>query len=206
MGCHRIPLGILLASPFSLGRDVDLGLQPKGDKSMDAILEIGERSIIRSQTIIYAGTKIGADFATGHGALIREHVRIGNFVSVGSRTEIEPYVHIGNNVRIHSHCFIAEGSVIEDNVIIAPGVFFASDKHPLQPRENKVRKGPTILENAYICMRVVILPGCVIGRGSLVGAGSVVTKDVPGEVVVYGNPAKVISGVQEYIARSRKLL
>lgn len=185
----------------TIGYWVELGVPPKKFTEGELALTIGDHAMVRSRTVIYAGGSIGHHFATGHGALIRERVTIGDRVSIGSGTEVEQNCVIGNNVRIHSQCFIAEGTVIEDNVKIAPGTNVASDRHPLLPEEKKYRKGPHIGARAYIGMGVTLLPAVRVGAGSFIGAGSVVTRDIPEGVVALGNPAKVYMSVEKYLSR-----
>lgn len=198
---YKVYQGVTLGSEPTIGQWVLLGVSPKVYKDGELPLSIGDRAHIRSHSVIYAGSKIGNNFATGHGARIRERVTIGDNVSIGSGSEVEQNCVIGNNVRIHSNCFIAEGTVIEDNVKIAPGTHVASDKHPLLPEEKKKRKGPYIGRGVYVGIGATLLSGIKIGEGSFVGAGSVVTKDVPARVVVLGNPAKVYMGIDEYMRR-----
>jgi len=150
--------------------------------------------LIRAPSRIYAGCNIGENFTTGHFVLIRENCKIGDNVSIGTHTEIGPGVIIGDNVRIHSNCFIPELTVIEDDAWIGPCVCICNDKYPgprYEIREKK-REGVTIKGLAVIGANVTILPGVAVGRGAVVGAGSIVTKNVPDGVVVCGNPAKEI--------------
>lgn len=198
---HFISPNVRLGSNCELGFWVELGHVPKGRQEDILELVIGNDAVIRSRSVIYAGTKIGNNFSTGHGAIIHGFVTIGDNVSVGSGSEIFKNCVIGSNVRIHSQCFIPEGTVIEDNVRIAPGTVMADAKHPLLPEDKKTREGPRIKQGAYLGVGVKVLPHVVIGAGSLVGAGSVVTKDVPDGVVVFGSPAKVYMSVKEYMAR-----
>lgn len=184
-----------------LGMWVELGHPPRGYEEGELSLIMGDGAVIRSRTVIYAGTTIGNNFSTGHGALIREGVTIGDNVSIGSGSEISQRTVIGNNVRIHSNCFIAENTVIEDDVRIAPGTITADAKHPLLPEEQKNRKGPHIKRGAYIGIGVKLLPHVVIGEGSFIGAGAIVTKDIPAGVVAMGSPARVYMGIDEYLAR-----
>ncbi len=198
---YKVHKGVSLGTEPTIGPWALLGVPPKGHKDGELALTIGDNAHVRSHSVIYAGSKIGNNFATGHGALVRERVTIGDNVSIGSGTEVEQNCVIGNNVRIHSNCFIAEGTVIEDNVKIAPGTHVASDKHPLLSEEKKKRKGPHIGRGVYIGIGATLLPGIKIGDGSFVGAGSVVVKDVPSGVVVLGNPARVYMDVEEYMKR-----
>ena len=104
-------------------------------------------------------------------------------------------VKIGDNVFINSNClFMARGGiVIEDDVLIGPDVRIATVNHDFEDRHHKFYfKKVTIKKNAWICMGAIICPGVTIGENSVVGAGAVVTKDVPNNVIVGGNPAKII--------------
>jgi len=153
---------------------------------------IGKNCYVRAFTTIYTGTVIGDDCATGHGVLIRENNSIGNKVSIGTNTVLEPDNIIGNNVRIHSSCFL-EMVRIRNNVFIGPNVVFTDDPHPPCPRFKDCKGGAIIEDFAKIGANSTILPGVKIGENSLVGAGSVVVKDVSGGTVVAGNPSKEIN-------------
>ena len=106
---------------------------------------------------------------------------------------------IGKNVTINKGATILSpgGVVIEDNVLIGPEVKIATVNHDLHDRQNLFHFGKvTIRENAWICLGAIICPGVTIGRNAVVAAGAVVTKDVPDNVVVGGNPARVIKKIE----------
>ncbi len=178
-----------------LGDFVILGSAPYL-KQIDKLV-IGDNAIIRSHSVIYAGTKIGNDLQTGHGVLIRENNIIGDNVSIGSHTVIERGNKIGNNVRIHSNCFIPEFVIIEDNVWIGPCTTILNVLHPPCPRFEDCAKGICIKRNAKIGGNVTIGPRVTIGENSLIGMGSVVTSDIPNNVLALGNPARVIKPIDE---------
>jgi UDP-2-acetamido-3-amino-2,3-dideoxy-glucuronate N-acetyltransferase len=115
---------------------------------------------------------------------------LGENVSIGAFTEIGPAV-IGNNVRIGAMCFIPEGVTIEDNAWIGPRVTFTNDKFPPSGKENW--KPILVKRGARIGAGVTVLPGVVIGENSLIGAGSVVTKNIPAGEKWCGVPAKKMS-------------
>ena len=175
-----------------IGPFVLLGVLARGAEAGSSSTRIGPRACIRSHTVIYAGNRIGARFQTGHGVLIREANNIGSDVSVGSGTVIEHHVVIGDRVRIHSNVFIPEYSVLEDDAWVGPNVVVTNAKYPRSPEAKKTLKGATIRRFAKIGANSTLLPGVEIGEGSLVGAGSVVTHNVPAGAVVAGNPARVI--------------
>ena len=125
---------------------------------------------------------------------------IGNDTKVGAFVEVQKNAKIGERCKISSHTFICEGVTIEDNVFIGHGVVFINDIYPRATTGNgrlqteadwKVDK--TVVKNgASIGSGCTILANVTIGENALVGAGSVVTKDVPPNVIVAGNPAKVL--------------
>ena len=154
---------------------------------------IGENSIIRSGTIIYADCTIDSCFQTGHRATIRENTVIGQNVRIGTSTDVQFECTIQNNVSVHSNVFIGEKTRIEDYVWIFPGVTITNE--PMPP--SKILRPVTIKSFASIAARAVLLPGIVVGQNALVGAGAVVTSDVNDEEVVVGNPAKKIKKVSE---------
>ena len=179
----------------TMGEFVVLGLSPAG-KALPELI-IGDNAVIRSHSVIYAGNRIGDDFQTGHGVLVRESNTFGNNVSVGSHTTIERQNQIGNHVRIHSNCFVPEFVIIEDNVWIGPAVAILNVLHPPCPEFESCAKSVRIKKNAKIGGHVTIGPRVTIGQNSLIGMGSVVTTDIPDNVLAYGNPARVIKPVDQ---------
>lgn len=117
--------------------------------------------------------------------------KIGKYCSIGSNTEIGGAI-IGNDVRIGCGCFIPPGVIIEDGCFIAPKVCFTNDKYPPSTRINGELKPLTTIvqEGAVIGANCTILPGIIIGKGAKIGAGSVVTKNIPDGEIWCGNPAR----------------
>lgn len=155
-------------------------------------LLIGDQALIRSGSIIYAGSLIGDHFQTGHQVTIREKAEIGKHVSVGTLSDIQGNCRIGNYVRLHSNVHIGQLSVVDDFVWIFPYVILTND--PTPPSENFV--GVHVHSFAIVATGSVIMPGLDIGQDSLIGAGAIVTKSVVPYAVAVGNPAKVISDVR----------
>lgn len=164
-----------------------IGTPVKGEKNLKTV--IGDNAIIRSGTVIYAGNIIGNDFQTGNKANIRELNEIGNNVSIGTLSVIEHHVTIKGHVRIHSQVFIPEYSVLGENSWVGPNVVFTNAKYPKSPNVKAELKGPTLEANVKIGANSTLLPNVIIGENSLVGAASLVTKNVEKNTVVAGHPA-----------------
>ena len=135
-----------------------------------------------------------AKFINLYGCSIGDNTKIGTFV------EVQKNAYVGMNCKISSHSFICEGVTIEDNVFIGHGVIFVNDTYPrattgdgrLQAEADWKVERTLIGRGASIGSSATILSRITIGENALVGAGSVVTKDVPANAVVAGNPARVL--------------
>jgi acetyltransferase-like isoleucine patch superfamily enzyme len=148
---------------------------------------IGDDAVIRSGTIIYCDVMIGNKFQSGHNVVIREYTYMGDHVSIGTSTVIEGNCVFGHDISIQSMVYIPTGTVIQSGVFIGPNAVFTNDKYP---PSGKLR-APVVERNASIGANSTLLPGVYIGEGALVAAGSVVTKDVPDNMMAIGSPAKI---------------
>lgn len=150
---------------------------------------IGAHGTVRTGTVIYSDVSIGDHFISGHNVIIREHTTIGDRVVVGSSSIIEGHCTIGDDVRIQSMVYIPTDTTIGNGVFIGPNAVLTNDPYP--PLGGSDLYGPTIEENVSIGANATILPGVRIGRGALVAAGSVVTRDVPPGTLAIGVPARI---------------
>lgn len=180
-----------------------LGYQP--DREVDADSALGRNARLRSGTIIYGGTRIGDGFQSGHNVVVREECLIGDDVSVWSNTVIDYGCVLGDGVKVHSNCYVAQFTEICDGAFLAPGVTIANDLYPGQEESAKRMSGPWIGPGAQLGVNVTVLPYVRIGAGTIVGAGSVVTRDLPAGVVAYGNPAVVRGRVEDLTDIARRV-
>ena len=127
--------------------------------------------------------------------VVLKNAKIGSNCNINAQVLIENDVVIGNNVTIKSGVFIWDGITIEDNVFIGPNVTFTNDKKPRSKKYPEKFLTTLVQEGASIGANATILPGIKIGKFSMIGAGSVVLKDVPPFSIVAGNPAKIIGQV-----------
>ena len=174
-----------------------IGAPPGGYGAGELETVIGDDSLIRSHTVIYAGNIIGNNFQTGNKTNIRELNEIGDNVSIGTLSVVEHHVKIGNGVRIHTQAFVPEYTVLEDGCWIGPNVVVTNARYPNSPGAKKELRGAIVRKGGVVGANVTLLPGVVIGERALVGAGAVVTRDVPGGCVAAGNPAVVINSIEK---------
>src|SRR3989338_6539831 len=184
---------IIIGKQSEIDEDVILGYPSGRYKKNQGSVILGDYARIRSGSVIYQGVVIGHHFEAGHHVIVREENKIGNQVCIWSNTVLDYGCQIGNHVKIHSNVYVAQFTAIEDEVFIAPGTIFGNDKYPVSDH----LEGPVIKRGARLGVNVTILPGIHVGEDALVGAGSVVTRDVPARAVVAGNPARVIKTVDE---------
>lgn len=178
---------------------VIVGYRPDRPGARETPLELGSGARLRSGTVLYSGTRIGAGLETGHHVVVREDCVLGDEVRIWTNSVIDHGCVLGDRVKIHSNCYLAQYSVLEDDVFCAPGVSFANDLYPGDDRSAALMAGPVVERGASLGVGVTVLPYIRIGAGALIGAGSVVTRDVPAGMVAIGNPARVRGPVSDLI-------
>ncbi len=147
--------------------------------------------------IISENAQIGENTRIGNFVFIRDDTVIGKACVVGSYVDIEGDVRIGDFVSLQSGCYLTRGVTIEDEVFCGPRVVTLNDKRISYRRPSLIftRQAPRMLRAARIGGGSVLCPGVTIGENALIGAGSVVTRDVPDRCIAMGNPARIIGPV-----------
>jgi acetyltransferase-like isoleucine patch superfamily enzyme len=160
--------------------------------------EIGDGTIVSTGAIVFAGSRIGARVILGDQSCVRERVTVGDDVVIGRGSLVENDTTIGALTKIQAMAYITAYSTLEEQVFIAPCVQTTNDNFMGRTeRRHELIKGPTIRRGARVGGGAVLLPAVEIGEEAFVGAGAVVTKDVPARAVVVGNPARQIRDVSD---------
>ena len=158
--------------------------------------ELGDGTVVSTGAIVFAGSRIGARVILGDQSCVRERVTIGDDVVLGRGSLIENDTTIGAMSRIQAQAYITAYSTLEEHVFVAPCVVTTNDDFMGRTQQRLERiAGPTIRRGARVGGGAMLCPGVVIGEEAFVGAGAVVTKDVPDRTVVVGNPARVLREV-----------
>jgi acetyltransferase-like isoleucine patch superfamily enzyme len=173
-------------------------LSPRSTTKREALppATIGAGTVVSTGAIVFAGSTIGDRVIVGDQSCIRERVVLGNDVVVGRGSLVENDTTIGAMTRIQANAYITAYSTLEEHVFIAPCVVTTNDNFMGRTdRRHELMQGPTIRRGARVGGGAILCPGVEIGEEAFVGAGAVVTKDVPPHVVVVGSPARVLRDV-----------
>jgi acetyltransferase-like isoleucine patch superfamily enzyme len=158
--------------------------------------ELGDGTVVSTGAIVFAGSQVGARVILGDQSCVRERVTIGDDVVLGRGSIVENDTTIGAMSRIQADAYITAYSTLEEHVFVAPCVVTTNDDFMGRTEQRLERiAGPTIRRGARVGGGAVLCPGVVIGEEAFVGAGAVVTRDVPDRTVVVGNPARVLREV-----------
>ena len=159
---------------------------------------------------------IAPDVRLGRGVILSKFINlygceVGDHTKIGTFVEIQKNAKVGRNCKISSHTFICEGVTIEDNVFVGHGVTFINDSYPrattpggdLQTEKDWTVEPTVVKAGASIGSGSTILSNITIGENALIGAGSVVTRDVPANTIATGNPARVFRSIADDVEASR---
>ncbi|MCS7120337.1 MAG: DapH/DapD/GlmU-related protein [Nitrososphaerota archaeon] len=195
LGPSTVGYGTLLGKNVMIGYPSEktiktiLSSHPFRFEEYDAVSKgatVGRECIVRSGSVIYETASLGDKVRVGHNVLIREGSFVDEEALIGSSSILDGSVRVGKRTKIQSNVYLPHLTVIGDDVFISPRVCFTNDPYPPSRRMT----GVTVERGAIICANVTIIAGVQIGENSVVGAGAVVTRDVPANTVVLGVPAR----------------
>jgi acetyltransferase-like isoleucine patch superfamily enzyme len=190
--------GVRVLENAVIGKQPALGPKSTATREPLAPAEIGDGTIVSTGAIVFAGAEIGGGCIIGDQSCVRERVVIADDVVVGRGSLVENDTTIGRGTRIQAGAYVTAYSTLEEDVFIAPCVVTTNDNFMGRTeRRKELMKGPTIRRGARIGGGAIICPGVEIGEEAFVGAGAVVTKDVPPRKLVVGSPARVLRDVAD---------
>ena len=190
--------GVRVLEGAVVGKQPTLSPRSTAKREPLAPTTIGEGTIVSTGAIVFAGSAIGARVILGDQSCVRERVEIGDDVVLGRGSYVENDTTIGAMTKIQAEAYITAYSTLEEHVFIAPCVVTTNDNWMgrTEKRFGNV-VGPTIRRGARVGGGAIICPAVEIGEEAFVGAGAVVTKDVPPRTVVVGVPARALREVPD---------
>ena len=188
--------GVRVLEHAVVGKQPSLGARSTAKREPLPPTVIGDGTIVSTGAIVFAGSQIGARCIVGDQSCIRERVTMADDCILGRGSLIENDTTVGAGSRIQADAYLTAYSTLEEDVFIAPCVVTTNDNFMGRTEKRKeLMKGPTIRRGARIGGGAILCPGIEIGEEAFVGAGAVVTKDVPPRVIVVGSPARVLRDV-----------
>jgi acetyltransferase-like isoleucine patch superfamily enzyme len=175
-------------------------LSPRSTAKRDPLppTRIGAGTIVSTGAIVFAGSTIGDRVVLGDQSCVRERVTVGDDVVLGRGSLIENDTSVGARTKIQAEAYVTAYSTLEEDVFIAPCVVTTNDNYMGRTEKRlALVQGPTIRRGARVGGGAVLCPGIEVGEEAFVGAGAVVTRDVPPRKVVVGSPARVLRDVPD---------
>jgi acetyltransferase-like isoleucine patch superfamily enzyme len=189
--------GCVIEDGVVLGKRPRLARHSSAPRGELAGLVLGPRVTICAGAIVFAGSRVEADAIIGDQSYVRELAQVGEGSVIGRGSAIDPHARIGARVRVQTNVYITQGTLVEDDVFVGPGVCTTNDNTMARHDAGDELRGPTLRRACRIGGAAVLLPGVEVGEEAFVGAGAVVTRDVPPRTVVVGVPAREIGRVEE---------
>ena len=188
--------GVRVLENAVVGKQPSLGAASTAKREPLPPTTIGAGTIVSTGAIVFAGSTVGANCVIGDQSCIRERVQMDNDCILGRGSLIENDTTVGAGTRIQADAYLTAYSTLEEDVFIAPCVVTTNDNFMGRTdRRRELMRGPTIRRGARIGGGAILCPAVEIGEEAFVGAGAVVTKDVPPRTVVVGSPARVLREV-----------
>jgi len=190
--------GVRVLEYAVVGKQPTLGASSTAKREPLPPARIGEGTVVSTGAIVFAGSTVGAGSIVGDQSCIRERVTLGENCVLGRGSLIENDTTVGAGTRIQAGAYITAYSTLEEDVFIAPCVVTTNDNYMGRTERRRTEmRGPTIRRSARVGGGAILCPGIEVGEEAFVGAGAVVTKDVPPRMVVVGSPARVLRPVNE---------
>ena len=188
--------GVRVLENAVVGKQPSLGASSTAKRDPLPATVVGDGTVISTGAIVFAGARIGARCIVGDQSCIRERVELADDCILGRGSLIENDTTVGAGTRIQAEAYITAYSTLEEDVFIAPCVVTTNDNYMGRTERRRAEmRGATIRRSARVGGGAIICPGVEIGEEAFVGAGAVVTKDVPPKKVVVGSPARVLRDV-----------
>ena len=188
--------GVRVLENAVVGKQPSLGAHSTAKREPLPPAAIGGGTVISTGAVVFAGSTVGANCIVGDQSCIRERVTLADDCVLGRGSLIENDTTVGAGTRIQAGAYVTAYSTLEEDVFIAPCVVTTNDNYMGRTEKRKAEmRGPTIRRSARVGGGAVICPGVEIGEEAFVGAGAVVTKDVPARKLVVGNPARILRDV-----------
>jgi acetyltransferase-like isoleucine patch superfamily enzyme len=188
--------GVRVLENAVVGKQPSLGASSTAKREPLPPAVIGDGTVISTGAVVFAGSTIGAGCIVGDQSCVRERVTMADDCILGRGSLIENDTTVGAGTRIQAEAYITAYSTLEEDVFIAPCVVTTNDNYMGRTEKRKtLMKGPTIRRSARIGGGSILCPGIEVGEEAFVGAGAVVTKDVPPRKLVVGSPARVLRDV-----------
>jgi acetyltransferase-like isoleucine patch superfamily enzyme len=188
--------GVRVLENAVVGKQPSLGAHSTAKREPLPPAAIGDGTVISTGAVVFAGSTVGANCIVGDQSCIRERVTLADDCVLGRGSLIENDTTVGAGTRIQAGAYVTAYSTLEEDVFIAPCVVTTNDNYMGRTEKRKAEmRGSTIRRSARVGGGAIICPGVEIGEEAFVGAGAVVTKDVPARKLVVGNPARILRDV-----------
>jgi acetyltransferase-like isoleucine patch superfamily enzyme len=188
--------GVRVLENAVVGKQPSLGASSTARREPLPPATIGDGTVVSTGAIVFAGATIGARCVVGDQSCVRERVTMADDCILGRGSLIENDTSVGAGTRIQAEAYVTAYSTLEEDVFIAPCVVTTNDDFMGRTeKRTELMRGPTIRRGARVGGGAILCPGVEVGEEAFVGAGAVVTKDVPPRVVVVGSPARVLRDV-----------